>query len=136
VDKKEGDNMASKIKCPTWFDKESKKEWKRILELLEQEHKEFTDKDLKALEGYCVSYSKWKKCEKIIDEKGFTFTTPNGYEQQRPEISIANKSQQEMRSWMKELGFTEASRARMNKNNALSSNPEDVDSEMEKMISK
>jgi P27 family predicted phage terminase small subunit len=127
--------MAKKIQCPNWFDDEAKREWKRILNLLEQEQKEFTNKDLKAFEGYCVSYSKWKKCEEIIDEKGFTFTTPNGYEQQRPEVSIANKAQQEMRSWMKELGFTEASRARMNKNNAVTSS-EETDDEMEDMIVK
>lgn len=129
--------MAKKNICPSWLDDEAKKEWKRIVKLLETEKKDFTDKDLKALEGYCVSYSKWKKCENIINEKGFTFTTPNGYEQQRPEISIANKSQQEMRSWMKELGFTEASRARMNKNNS-SISPTDgytqEDKEMEEII--
>lgn len=129
--------MAKKITCPCWLDVEAKKEWKRILKLLEAEKKEFTEKDLKALEGYVVSYSKWKKCEQIIDDKGFTFTTPNGYEQQRPEVSIANKAQQEMRSWMKELGLTEASRARMNKNNAISS-PTDgytkEDKEMEEIL--
>lgn len=129
--------MAKKITCPSWLDVEAKKEWKRILKLLDEEKKEFTEKDLKALEGYCVSYSKWKKCEQIIDEKGFTFATPNGYEQQRPEVSIGNKSQQEMRSWMKELGLTEASRARMNKNNAVSS-PTDgytkEDREMEEIL--
>lgn len=129
--------MAKKITCPSWLDAEAKKEWKRILKLLESEKKEFTEKDLKALEGYCVSYSKWKRCEQIIDEKGFTFATPNGYEQQRPEVSIGNKAQGEMRSWMKELGLTEASRARMNKNNAVSS-PTDgytkEDREMEELM--
>lgn len=130
--------MATKNKttCPSWLDAEAKKEWKRILKLLEEEKKDFTKKDLKALEGYAVSYSRWKKCEKIIDEKGFTFVTPNGYEQQRPEVSIANKAQQEMRSWMKELGLTEASRARMNKNNAVSSTNDYTkeDKEMEDMF--
>ncbi|MBN1044902.1 phage terminase small subunit P27 family [Clostridium botulinum] len=128
--------MAKKISCPSWLDVEAKKEWKRILKLLENEKKNFTPKDLKALEGYVVSYSKWKRCEQIIDEKGFTFTTPNGYEQQRPEVSIGNKAQQEMRSWMKELGLTEASRARMNKNNAISSTDgySQEDNEMENLI--
>lgn len=30
----------------------------------------------------------------------------NGYEQQRPEVSIANKAQTELRAWAKELGLT------------------------------
>lgn len=129
--------MASKIICPAWLDCEAKKEWKRILKLKEAEEKEFTQKDLKALEGYVVSYSKWKQAEQIISEEGFTFETPNGYIQQRPEVAIANKAQQEMRSWMKELGLTEASRARMNKNNATSSPTEGYtkeDREMEEMF--
>ena len=118
------------------MDKYAKSEWKRVLPLLQGEDRDFTEKALKALEGYCSSYSRWKKCEEILNEKGYTFTTPNGYEQQRPEISISNKSQQEMRSWMKELGLTEASRARMNKNKAVSSTEgySEEDREMEAMF--
>ena len=64
--------------------------------------KEFTDKDLKALEAYCTNYAKWQKCEQIIDEKGYSMEVgDNGYEQQRPEVSIANKAQTEMRAWAK-----------------------------------
>ena len=129
--------MVNSMKCPTWIDTESKKEWKRILKLLQAEQKDFTDKDLKALEGYCVSYSEWKKCSEYTREKGFTYKLQNGYEQQRPEVSIGNKAQAEMRSWMKELGFTEASRARMNKNVNLSSNNDGYgknDKEMEELI--
>lgn len=125
-----------KITCPSWMDKEAKKEFRRVLKLLQEEHKDFTEKDTKALEGYAISYSKWKQAEQILDEKGFTFETPNGYEQQRPEVSIANKAQQEMRSWMKELGLTEAARARMNKNKAMSTTEgfTDEDKEMEAMF--
>lgn len=112
--------MVNSMKCPTWIDTEAKKEWKRIIKLLQAEHKDFTEKDLKALEGYCVSYSEWKKCSTYIKENDFTYKLKNGYEQQRPEVSIGNKAQVEMRSWMKELGLTEASRARMNKNVPLS----------------
>ena len=107
-----------------------------MMKLLESEHKNFTEKDLAALEGYCVTYSDWKKCTKIIEEKGYTYILANKYEQQRPEVSIGNKAQVEMRSWMKELGLTEAARARMNKNPA--SSPTDgynkEDAEMEDLI--
>lgn len=128
--------MAKKITCPSWLDKYAKAEWKRILPLLQIEGREFEEKDLKALEGYCNCYAKWKKCEEILELKGYTFTTPNGYEQQRPEVSISNKAQQELRSWMKELGLTEASRARMNKNKAVSSTEgySEEDKEMEVMF--
>lgn len=128
--------MAKKISCPSWLDKVAKSEWKRMIVLLQTDDRDFEEKDLKALEGYCSSYSKWKKCEEILELKGYTFSTPNGYEQQRPEVSIANKAQQEMRAWMKELGLTEASRARMNKNKAVSSTEgyNSEDKEMEEMF--
>lgn len=126
----------AKISCPSWLDKEAKKEFKRVAKLLEAENRDFTEKDIKALEAYAISYSKWKMAEQIIDEEGFTFETENGYIQQRPEVSIANKAQQEMRSWMKELGLTKAARARINKNKAISPTEgyTKEDAEMEEMF--
>lgn len=124
-----------KVKCPIWFDAEATIEWKRIVKLLEKEEKDFTNKDVKALEGYCLNYSKWRRCEELLLKKGFSMVVnEEGYEQQRPEVSIANKAQQEMRSWMKELGITPASRSRMMKGSIKNSNGE-FDDEMEDMIS-
>lgn len=97
--------------------------------------KDFTDSDLKALEGYCQSYSRWKSCEIILQKEGYTFTTPNGYIQQRPEVSISNKALQEMRSWSKELGLTPAARSRMNKN-SNSNTDKNTDKELDDMIQK
>lgn len=128
--------MARKLTCPKWFDEYSTEEWKRILKLLKAEDRDFTDKDVKALEGYCVNYSKWKRCEQTLLKEGMSMVVnEEGYEQQRPEVSIANKAQQEMRSWMKELGITPAARARMNKNINFN-NDGDGDPEMESMISR
>lgn len=119
------------FKCPTWLDKEAKSEWKRVIkELIEKE--EIKAADTKALEGYCQSYSKWKSCEKYIQEHGYTFSTPNGYEQQRPEVSIGNKAQSEMRAWARELGLTPSSRSRIK----APSSVEDEDEEMGSMIAK
>lgn len=124
-----------KLKCPDWFNEFSIKEWKRITKILKSEEINFSDKDIKALEAYCSSYGTWRDNVKIIKEKGYTFITPNGYEQQRPEVSISNKAQQEMRHWMKELCLTPASRARANKNKASSTEyySED-DHKMEKLL--
>lgn len=114
-------------------------EWKRMVKVMLDEKHEFTEKDLRALEGYCMSYSKWVNANKILEEKGFTIICQkSGYEQQRPEVSIAKQSEDEMRNWMKELGFTQASRARMNKNNNIKSPKNDYtdeDKQMEGLIS-
>ena len=56
-----------------------------------------------------------------------------GYEQQRPEVSISFKAQQEMRAWAKELAITPSARARINKGAKID---DDSDPEMERMISK
>lgn len=129
--------MAKKFTCPSWLDPEAKKEWRRIIKILEDEKRDFTTKDIKALEAYCDSYATWKSNKQIILEEGYTFKTPSGYIQQRPEVSICNKAQQEMRSWMKELGLTEASRARMKKNKAESiiDTYDEEDKKMEEIIS-
>lgn len=55
--------------CPKWLNDVAKKEWRRVAKIFAEEGKEFTDKDLKALEAYCINYAKWKRCEQIIDEK-------------------------------------------------------------------
>lgn len=123
--------MANIFKCPSWLDSEAKREWKRILKELEKE--EFKAVDIKALEGYCQSYSKWKECEEYLQRNGYTFTTINGYVMPRPEVAIGNKAQAEMRAWAKELGLTPASRTRMKPNSAPEENP---DEEMEGMIVK
>lgn len=119
------------ISCPAWLDDEAKKEWKRVYKILISEGVEFTAKDSKTLESYCRNYSKWKHCELTLQENGLTFTTPNGYVQQRPEESISNKAQEKMLQCAKELGLTPAARARMGKNIASSM---DVKTEEEKRM--
>ena len=87
----------------------------------------------KALEAYCTNYAKWQKCEQIIDEKGYSMEVgDNGYEQQRPEVSIANKAQTEMRAWAKELGLTPAARQRMKAESAQGDGG--IDAELDGMI--
>lgn len=119
--------------CPKWLSDAAKKEWRRIAKIFAEEEKEFTDKDLKALEAYCTNYAKWQKCEQIIDEKGCSMEVgDNGYEQQRPEVSIANKAQTEMRAWAKELGLTPAARQRMKAESAQGESG--IDAELDGMI--
>lgn len=125
----------TKFPCPKWLDEEAQKEWKRVIKEI-GEGAELKTLDLKAVEGYCQSYSKWRSCENTLQREGYTFETPNGYIQQRPEVSISNKALADMRAFAKELGLTPAARSRMNKNNGANTAGEDIDPEMESMIVK
>lgn len=129
--------MKQKFRVPGWLDNMAKTEWKRVRKLIDLET--FNETDLKALEAYCQAYAKWKRCEMILMDKGYTFKTPNGYEQQRPEVSISNNALSDMNAYAKELGFTPASRIRMRKNageaSAASGQGQGHDKEMEDMIS-
>ena len=62
----------NKFPCPKWLDAEAQKEWKRVIKEL-GENTELKTVDLKALEGYCQSYSKWRICEKILQDEKYTF---------------------------------------------------------------
>ena len=119
--------------CPKWLNNAAKKEWRRVAKILAEEGKDFTDKDLKALEAYCTNYAKWQRCEQIIDEKGYSMEVgDNGYEQQRPEVSIANKAQTELRAWAKELGLTPAARQRMKEAGGITDSG--IDPELDGMV--
>ena len=88
--------------CPKWLSDAAKKEWRRIAKI-------------------------------FADEKGYSMEVgDNGYEQQRPEVSIANKAQTEMRAWAKELGLTPAARQRMKAESAQGESG--IDAELDGMI--
>ena len=122
--KEENEKEKNKPKpCPKWLNNTAKKEWRRVAKILAEEGKDFTDKDLKALEAYCINYAKWQRCEQIIDEKGYSMLVgDNGYEQQRPEL----------RAWAKELGLTPAARQRMKE--AGNASESGIDPELDGMV--
>ncbi|MDU5261974.1 MAG: P27 family phage terminase small subunit, partial [Clostridium celatum] len=76
--------MAKKIQCPSYLDDVAKKEWKRILKVMESENIEFNVKDLKVLEGYCKNYSNWLMFEEKAKEEGYLIFSQTGYPQQHP----------------------------------------------------
>lgn len=123
-----------KLKPPAWFDEIAAEEFKRVEKILREEEGDFTPKDIKCLEAYAMNYSKWMKAEKVLLNLGMTMVVnEEGYEQQRAEVSISFKAQQEMRAWAKELALTPSARARINKGAKMD---DDSDPEMERMVSK
>lgn len=74
-----------------------------------------TNLDLVTLESYCLAYERMLTAEDALrDGMGLTMETPNGYQQERPEVSIASKSRKEVLSFAGVLGLTPAHRSRLN----------------------
>ena len=100
------------IKCPSWLLPEAKKEWKRLAPSLEAMGV-LTMADLKAFEGYCQAYARWREAEEFLTHHGSIFKTPSGYVQQVPQVSIAQQNLKIMQSFCSEFGLTPATRARI-----------------------
>jgi P27 family predicted phage terminase small subunit len=123
------------LKCPTYLDKEAKKEWKRVAKISSENGIEIDEKYIRALERYCCNYSKVLFYEKELVDTGRLIFSKDGYPQQHPYNQLLRNSEQEMRHWMKELGMTPAAQAKINKNRVVVVEG-DGDKELEEMISK
>ncbi|MBO8183761.1 MAG: phage terminase small subunit P27 family [Archaeoglobus sp.] len=108
-------------KPPSWLTTEAKKEWKRIAPELHRLGL-LTIADEAALANYCQAYGHWVQAEKAIKEYykrhkklTYEYTNKNGStnEVPIPEIAIAQKYQQIIKSFCAEFGLTPSSRARI-----------------------
>ena len=97
---------------PQWLVGEARKEWERIAPELRRLGL-LTTVDRAALAAYCQNYARWVKAEEFLSANDWTFTTDNGYIQQRPEIGIAHKAMALMKAFCQEFGLTPASRTRI-----------------------
>jgi len=108
-------------KCPSWLDREAKKEWKRVAPALERLGL-LTEVDGAALAAYCQAYGTWvaaqKKINEYLKENGkltYEYTNKGGgtNEVPIPEISIAEKALKQMKAFCTEFGLTPSSRGRL-----------------------
>jgi len=99
-------------KCPGHLDKVAKREWKRVIELLEPLGL-INKLNMAALAAYCQIYSRWVEAEGMIRKHGMLVKTPNGYPQLSPFLVITNKCLDQMKAYMVEFGMTPSSMSRM-----------------------
>jgi P27 family predicted phage terminase small subunit len=115
-------------KCPAHLDKAAKREWKRVVDLLEPLG--LVNKlNMAALAAYCQVYSRWVEAEGMIRKHGMLVKTPNGYPQLSPFMTVANRCLDQMKSYMVEFGMTPASMSR------ISINPGEAKDDMESLLS-
>jgi len=98
--------------CPTWFDTTAKEFFHKYGPKLHAIGL-LTEVDAPAFEAVCQRYSLWVRCEKRLKAKGLIMTTESGYQQQRPEVSIAKSALADVKAFLTEFGMTPASRSRI-----------------------
>lgn len=98
--------------CPAWLDAEAKREWRRIVPELDALGM-LGKIDRAALSGYCECWAQWQQAVRILQTKGLTIITLSGYMQQRPEVSIAQKSLGLLKGFCQEFGLTPSARSRI-----------------------
>lgn len=102
-------------KCPSHLDKTAKREWRRVAPELEKLGL-LTRIDMAALAAYCQTYSRWAEAEAMIRKHGVLIKTPNGFPVVSPYLTIANRTLDQMKSFLTEFGMTASSRSRINVN--------------------
>lgn len=101
--------------APAWIQKNkiAYEEWNRVVPRLVDVGL-LTQNDTSALEAYCKCYSRYREAEEEMDRLNTTyFKTPQGYVQQLPQISIAQKYLRLAKEFMTEFGLTPSARGRM-----------------------
>lgn len=88
---------------PEHLDDQAKAEWVRILpELLDRGVQLSTDGGL--IEGYVVSYSRWRQAEAdLVKTGGPVVRSPQGGAQQNPHLGVARAAQRDMRHCLEAL---------------------------------
>lgn len=98
---------------PIWLDADARDCWWKIVPELDRLGL-LTLIDGGALEGACVAYSRAVAAGRILDAEGLTMEIgPTHYKQQRPEVSIEQKSWSQFRMFCQEFGLTPAARTRL-----------------------
>ena len=82
-------------KCPTWLDKEAKKEWRRMVTELDPLGM-LTLIDRSVLARYCDNFSKWMAAEKALQKMPMVKFNAKGYAEINPYFKVANKAKEMM----------------------------------------
>ena len=102
--------------CPGSLSDVAKNEWKRIAKDLHNLGL-LSKIDRAALAVYCDAYDKWLKATEALDKDGLTVTYINKFGAEnviaRPEVNIATKYAQIIKSFCAEFGLTPSSRCRL-----------------------
>jgi len=103
--------------CPDWLDEQTRQVWDQLVPLLEGMGV-LTRVDGNALSRYCRLWTRWRKAEAFIDDKGEMYPLKDDKGavkcfMQWPQVAIAHKLAQQLTRLEQEFGMTPASRTRI-----------------------
>ncbi|MDD5059284.1 MAG: phage terminase small subunit P27 family [Sideroxydans sp.] len=112
LNKREPQPEPVRLPCPRWLSGEARKAWRYVAPQLARLGL-LTKLDRIALEELCYLYGMARRAKATLEAEGLTFTTPNGYVQQRPEVAIVHKCSALMKGYLAEFGMTASSRSKI-----------------------
>lgn len=103
--------------CPDWLDDDAKAAWSQLTPLLESMGV-LTRIDANALSRYCRLWSRWRKAEAFIQERGDMYPLKDDAGkvkcfQQWPQVAIATKLAAQLTRLEQEFGMTPSARTRI-----------------------
>ena len=100
-------------KAPKWLASEGKALWKRLAPKLVTARL-LTAESLPSLEGLCACYGVARQADAVLQHDGLVMAVgENGYQQQRPEMSIAHKHGSLFRQYADSFGLTPSGARRL-----------------------
>jgi P27 family predicted phage terminase small subunit len=110
-------------------DPEALAEWNRVTVLLEAVGL-IVKLDRAIIAGYCMAWSRWIECEKMLKTTGLIVKAPNGYPMYSPYLSASNKALDQVRQFTEQIGLSGSSRSRIK-----ASEPDDDEDPAEAFLS-
>ena len=110
------------LPCPEWLPQRAKDIWADVLP--KAVTLSLTVLDVHALAAFCQSCARWQEAEEDVAANGATYIVREPLKRgekvgaikrivKRPQVTIAKEQNQIMKGWASELGFTPASRTRI-----------------------
>lgn len=103
--------------CPSWINKESKKAWRWMMQVLDQ-MRVLSLVDRNAITRYCRTWARWKEAELFLQEHGDTYPVKNaagvvvGFKN-FPQVKVADHLSTQLNRLEQAFGLTPSARARI-----------------------
>ena len=97
---------------PEMLDELALAEWNRVTPLL-AEVGLITRLDRAVVAGYCMAFSRWMECERMLKTTGLIVKSPNGYPMYSPYLAASNKALDQVRQMSEQIGLSGSSRSRI-----------------------